>query len=200
MCLYPPHLIDSSGSLTPAALIPFCSYQANTSMIGEMKNNLNFTACSKFQPTVLNGQLCYSLNLTATQTGKVETGKGAELVIIIDTGLENTDETQSEDSNANPLVLASSGFDANSGRLYINTLASFTDYRAGSYAMSALKKMTGTDSFLKQTDEEKKCRIETLEDCQAKIYIDRVQHKCGCIPWALSSALDVQVWGEKSNF
>ena len=114
-------------------------------------------------------------------------------MIIIDTGLENTDETQSEDSNANPLVLASSGVDANSGRLYINTLASFTDYRAGSYAMSALKKMTGTDSFLKQTNKLNNCKLETIESCQEKSYLDKVQESCGCIPWALSSAQSSKV-------
>ena len=54
-----PHLIDSSGSLTPAALIPFCSYKANMDMLGKTKDSLNFTACSQFKPTVLEGQLCY---------------------------------------------------------------------------------------------------------------------------------------------
>ena len=163
------------------------------SMLGTMKNNLNFTACSQFQPTLLGGQLCYSLNITKNPTGMTETGKRAGLVILIDTGVQNTDEFDSEDINENPLALASSGVDAGSARIYLNTLSSFTDYRAGSYAMTALKKITGTTSFLKQTDEEKKCRIETLEDCQARSYIDRVQEKCGCVPWVLSTALTSKV-------
>ena len=99
--------------------------------------------------------------------------------------------------NENPFALASSGVDASSAKIYFNTLSSFTDYRAGSYAMTALKKMTGTDSFLKQTDEEKKCRIETPEDCQAKSFIESVQKKCGCVPWALSSALVTKVCKSK---
>ena len=191
--LYPPHLITSSGSLTPAALIPFCSYQANMSIIGEMKNNLTFTACSQFKPTILKGQLCYSLNLTSTDSGKTETGKGAGLVILIDTGVENTDEMQSMDSNPNHLAFASSGVDAKTARVYINTLSSFTDYRAGSYAMSALKKMTGTKSFLNQNYKERKCMIVAKEECQAKSYIERLQKKCGCVPWPLRSALTIQV-------
>ena len=44
-----------------------------------------------------------------------------------------------------------------------------------------------------QTDEEKKCRIETLEDCQARSYIRRVQQECGCVAWALTSALMLKV-------
>ena len=162
-------------------------------MLGKTKYGLNFTACSQFQPIVLKGQLCYSLNLTAIDTGKTETGKGAGLVIIIDTGVQNTDELLIKDFKKNPLDLESLKSDAGSARIYLNILSSFTDYRAGSYALTALKKMTGTDSFLKQTDEEKKCSIEALEDCQARSYIDRVQEKCGCVPWALSSALVAKV-------
>ena len=162
-------------------------------MLGKTKYGLNFTACSQFQPIVLKGQLCYSLNLTAIDTGKTETGKGSGLVIIIDIGVENTDETKIRDSNKNPLALEASEVDADSARIYLNTLSSFSDYRPGSYAMTALKKMTGTESFLIQTDEEKKCMLETLEDCQAKSFIGRVQNKCGCVPLALSSALAIQV-------
>ena len=86
--LHPPHLIDSSGSMAPAALIPFCSFQANMSMLGTVKEGLNFTACSNFRPTLHEGQLCYSLNLTSIDTGKTEAGKGAGLVIIIDIGIK----------------------------------------------------------------------------------------------------------------
>ena len=163
------------------------------SIIGDMNNNLPFTACSQFQPVVLVGQLCYSLNITSIDTGKTGTGKGAGLVIIIDTGVQTTNEFESEDLNKNPLALASSGIDAGSAGIYLDTLSSFTDFRDGSYTLTALKKMTGTDSFLKQTEEEKKCRIETLEDCQARSYIDRVQEKCGCVPWALTTALGTKV-------
>ena len=190
---HPPHLIDSSGSLTPVALIPFCAYQTNTILLGQTRQDLPFTACSQFKPTVLKGQLCYSLKLPSKDTVETKTGKGDGLVIIIDTGVQNTDETQNEESNVNPFALEHSGDNANSARIYLNTLSSYTDFRPGSYALSALKKMIGTDSFLKQTDKEKKCRTETLEDCQAKSYIDRVQNKCGCVPWAISSALVTKV-------
>ena len=114
-------------------------------------------------------------------------------MIINNIGVKNTDNSQIEESNDNPFALASSEVDASSARIYLNTLSTFTDYRARSYAMTALKKMTGTDSFLDQTDEEKKCRIESLEDCQARSYIDRVQEKCGCVPWALTTALGTKV-------
>ena len=67
------------------------------------------------------------------------------------------------------------------------------------YALTALKKMTETDNFLKEIYEDKNCRVETLEACQARIYIDRVQEKCGCVPWAISSALLTKVWHLNSH-
>ena len=162
-------------------------------MLGKTKNSLNFTACSQFKPTILGGQLCYSINLTSIDTGKTETGKGSGMVILIDNGMQNTDERQNQDSNKSPLDLASPGVDSRSARIYLNTLSSFTDYRAGSYALTSLKKITGTESFLEQSDSNKKCKIETLEQCQTQNFIDRVLKKCGCVPWALSSALVVKV-------
>ena len=186
---HPPHLIDSSGSLTPAALIPFCSYQTNTTLLGQTREDLPFTACSKFMPTFLEGQRCYSLNLSALDTGKTKPGKGAGLVIVVDIGVEKTGKKQNEESYENPLALANSEEDAGSARIYVNTLSSYTDYQAGSYALTALKKLTGTESFLKQADEAKKCRVETMEDCQARQYARRVLEKCGCVPWAISMSL-----------
>ena len=137
-----------------------------------------------------------SLNLTSIDTGKTEAGKGSGLVIIIDIGIQNSYDTQSKDSkeeNLNLLALLSSGVDASSARIYLNTLSSYSDFRAGSYALTALKKMTGTESFLKQTDSKKKCRIQALEDCRSKNLINRVLKECSCVPWALSGALASKV-------
>ena len=173
--LHAHHLIDSSGSLTPAALIPFCAYHTNMTLLGQKKEGINFTVCSKFQPTVLEGQRCYSLNLSLIGKEETKPGKRAGLVLLLDSAGQNYEESQKEAAKKeNTLDLESSGVDDHSPKIYLNTLSSFTDYRAGSYAMTDLKKMTGTESFLKQYDVVKKCRIGRFEDCQAKSYIDTV--------------------------
>ena len=195
--LHTPHLVDPSGSLTPAALIPFCAYQTNMTLLGQKTDGISFTACSKFQPTVLEGQLCYSLNLNMIARGTTGAGLDNGIFILLDSGISEQEENMEIDTlgleeivtiKMEPFIPIDS-----SARIYLNTLSNVSNYRAGSYAMTALKKMTGTASFLKQTDKEKHCRSQTIEDCQAKSYIDRVQKKCGCVPWALSSALITQV-------
>ena len=101
---------------------------------------------------MLEGQLCYSLNLTKIQKEKSSKGKRAGLVLVLDQGIQNDEHLQTKrfmDYPTIPLDLEASEVDGGTARIYLNTLSSFTDYRAGSYGMHALKKMTGTQSFLK---------------------------------------------------
>ena len=197
MSLHPPHLVDSTGSLTPTALIPFCAYQTNMTLISHTNKELQFDVCSEFKPTILEGQLCYSLNLSSKNypTSKQSLKNGLLLIIDPRTSNKNYKE-QSEHQKRNRIT--SLNFeqeydDTNSARIYLNTLSSFTDYRAGTFTLTTLKKMTGTSDFLKLTNEVKKCSIETIEECQAKQYIENVNKQCHCVPWALASSLKSQV-------
>ena len=131
-----------------------------------------FVACDKFQPTEMDGQLCYSLDLSKVDNrNKSGTGKSSSLLIILDS---NTNE------------------DHTFARIIINTLSPFTDSRNGSYALSALKKMTGTQVFLEIPDNVKECQVEMLEKCNNMKYHEVIQKKCGCVLWATS--LKEQVW------
>ena len=78
-------------------------------------------------------------------------------------------------------------------RIYLHTLSPFTDYRNGSYAMSVLKKMTGTQGFLNTADEGETCQIEEFEKCKSRKYIGRVFDKCQCTLWALEMGNSQQV-------
>ena len=65
LSLHPVHLTpDEEGNLPPSALIPFSSYQGEFSVLGrELPELDNITVCDKFQSTILEGQLCYTLNI-----------------------------------------------------------------------------------------------------------------------------------------
>ena len=192
MSLYPPHLIDSGGSLTPAALIPFCAYQTNMSLLGQTRPDLPFPVCDQFQPTVLEGQRCYTLDLNSTSKKETKSGLKNGLLLLLDPGRleprQKPKPTAPENFlflNLDPLTIESS--DRSSARIYLNTLASFTDFREGKYAMSSLKQMAGTGSFLDLPEEKRHCQKQSFETCQALRYVEEVQKICGCIPWSLSS-------------
>ena len=161
--VHPPHLMDSQDRL-PAALIPFCSYQGE--LLGKEVDG--FVACDQFQPTVLEGQICYSLDLTKFGVGKSKAGKmyGFELVL---------------DSNTPGKV----------ARIYLDTLSPFTNYRNGSYSLNSLKKMTGTNGFLAMPDAEKKCQVETLDECNTQKLFEKVRSECHCRFWALDTRREV---------
>ena len=129
-------------------------------VLGQSRQDLPFPVCSHFQPTVLEGQRCYSLTIE-TQL-EVITGPEFGLLMILDSGPmteckhsqlfcghknqpKDNIRTRFHKMNLNP---SPSGGNKNPTRIYLNTLASFTDFRSGSNVMSSLKKMTGSDSFM----------------------------------------------------
>ena len=180
------------GELTPAALIPFCAYQTNLTVLGQDRQDLPFTVCDKFKPTVLKGQLCYQLDITKITTNGPEFGKNKGLLLILDPGIseEKLNKLHFDfTGKIETLNLEPRSQTRTSPKIYINTLSTFTDYRAGSYAMSALKSMKGTENFLKLPDDDKGCQIMTFEDCEVKSYVEEVQKQCGCLPWAMDYAL-----------
>ena len=130
---------------------------------------------------MLEGQLCYSLDLSEISTEETKAGLENGLMLVLDPGASTYGMTSVEKGKEDV------------ARIYLNTLASFTDSREGSYSMSSLKRMTGTDSFMKLSDEVKNCQTESFEDCSQKRFIKTVQDQCDCIPWALSSALQQKV-------
>ena len=165
------------------------------SLLGETRQDFPFSVCSKFQPAVLEGQLCYSLDLSLLETKNTKPGLDFELLLLIDPGRPYYDwkEEVAIKNKANTLSLKPLGDVGSFARVYLNTLSSFTDYRNGSYLMSDLKKMTGTKDFLKLSSESKNCQLKTLEDCQTQRYVEEVQNQCGCLPWAIRSAVQRKV-------
>ena len=75
-------------------------------------------------------------------------------------------------------------------KVYIHTLAHYSAYKAGTYSLSSLKKMTGTKSFKKLPEDQKRCSVHNREECQTKNFLDQVWNKCKCVPWALADNME----------
>ena len=202
MSLHPPHLIDSGGSPTPAALIPFCAYQTNMTLLGQTRPDLPFIICSKFQTTILEGQLCYSLNISTLSRVESQAGLEYGLLLMLDPGQQEQikiDESEHQNhSMVTSLNLKALGDNVPSFWVHLNTMNRFGSYsmnRAGSYGMTNLKKMTGTESFMDLSDQSKGCTIQALEfDCPTKNYIEQVLKKCDCLPPSLKLSLKREVY------
>ena len=173
--MYPPHLLGPENQTMPSALIPYCTYQSQ--ILGKVPG-YDYLGCGGFQPVVFHGRLCYSLK--QRMRGETAKGKKSGLLLMIDPGqiLKNSDDEE-----------------RTSFHIYIHTLSSFSGFKAGSYALSSLKQMTGTSGFLNLPDNQKRCQVEVREDCLRLKLSHELQKQCGCIPWAISNN-----YKEKVNF
>ena len=179
MSLHPVHLTpDDKGALPPSALVPFCSYQEESNILGERRPEQdNLTLCNKFEPTAFDGQLCYSLDIAKIKKKPTKSGKSNGLFLLLDPTPYQTDPVGRKESHGQE-----------SFKVYIHTLAQFTAFGSGAYAMSALKSMTGTKGFKQLPDKEKSCTVHNQEKCQSLKFLDQVKNICGCVPWPLMAS------------
>lgn len=195
---HPAHLVDSSGNLTPGALIPFCAYARNLSTLGRRIAGLDFPVCDKFQPTILDGQVCYVLNVEAANPllqGTTENGmeKGLLLALHMNADLEGEDSDAKEEWVNKDIFETEASDLGNTAIVHLTTLDRFSITKPGKYAMASLKKMTGTSDFLDLSDNVKDCQIEAQERCYNRRYIEELQNQCNCLPWSLGVGITQKV-------
>ena len=92
---HPVHIIDEEGNLSPSSFIPFCSFGDNQFFNNQSDYNheLGMPACDKFSPTMLDGRLCYRLNMTAFgEDILTQSGRGAGINFLMDYNTERMDQ------------------------------------------------------------------------------------------------------------
>ena len=175
LSLHPVHLTpDREGNLPPSALVPFCSYQGESSLLGrELPELNNISVCDAFQSTILEGQLCFSLDVGKMGVYATQSGKSNGLFLLLDPSPYYLKQTGEGDSSV-----------MGDFKISIHTLDKYTTSRSGFYGMRSLKKMTGTKSFERLPDHQKNCQVHKREECQARKYLEHVIKECNCVPWA----------------
>ena len=179
---HPPHLESSWSS----AFIPFCAYKTdlNFSKDSLPLNGTNFPLCSSFAPTILEGQLCYKLELNR----KSGQGRRNELMLLLDYNEERSlqmntvptektiEKVSKEKLNLNTAIQS---VQYNSAKIHINTLAPYINFDGGIYKMTVVKRMSAKDDFLEMPLDDRKCEVELYEDCRTRKLLER----CNCVPW-----------------
>ena len=84
----------------PSAFIPFCSF--GSILEGRHVQNISFPVCDLFNPVVLDGKLCYQMDM-ARKMPEATTVQGKGLTLIIDANFERSVANQvKHDGNKNP--------------------------------------------------------------------------------------------------
>ena len=182
---HPPHIIPDSPSLS--AFIPFCAFRSNMALSNQPNyiEGLYYPLCSSFQPTLLEGQLCYKLQVSATSAE----GKKNQLMMLLDYNEDRSIYAQNEigtkrllDSMAktmNTNILNMGGavdIQKKEAKVHIDTLSSFRGFGSGTYKISDVKKMTTTDDFMNLPLKDRKCEVKPYDKCRNQ----KLLEECNC--------------------
>ena len=63
MSNHPVHSMDQNVRIMPSSFIPFCEYGGNMSVVGMTLDGFDLPICDKFRPKMLEGQLCYQIDV-----------------------------------------------------------------------------------------------------------------------------------------
>ena len=80
--------MDSAGKMNPSSFIPFCAFGKNMSKMGAYNEYFNLSVCDKFRPTVLDGQLCYKVDVMLLDDVEVGIGIETGLTFLMDYNTE----------------------------------------------------------------------------------------------------------------
>ena len=193
MSNHPVAVYDKNGLISPSSLIPFCSF--GSKMLGTKVPNMTFPVCDIFKPTVYKGRLCYKANLQKASGQLLFEGKGSGMMMLIDINKEKSMGANILQRKNNSKLFDRDvyfGTDGSSNEnmaiIHIDTLAQYTGYGPGDYALTSIKQMTGTDNFLAWPENKRQCALETYKDCQTKVLLEDTVN-CGCTPFQLLPAV-----------
>ena len=168
------------------------------STLGARVTGLKFPVCNQFRPTVLHGQVCYVLDLEEANPallGGTQKGKERGLMLALNMNRDTSEEVaySGQEWLDKDIFRTEVSDYGNTASIHLSTLDRFKDSKPGQYAMTSLKKMTGTDSFLDLPENMKDCQIEDQEMCNSRRYIEELQKQCKCLPWALAASIPQKV-------
>ena len=190
---HPPHLKPSFDS--SSAFIPFCAFQSNMALSNHLvyMDDIVYPVCSSFQPTILEGQLCFKLQINSTSAE----GKKNQLMFLLDynedrsiyapkanVSTQNIQGRIAKKINSKIHTLNMDGaadIQRKEAKVHIGTLSSFRGFGGGTYKISDVKKMTTTEDFMNMPLEDRKCEVKPYEECQNQ----KLLEECNCDHLAL---------------
>ena len=178
---HPPHLTSTWSS----AFIPFCAFKTNLNISENPLTlpGLTFPLCSAFSPTILEGQLCYELELNQP-SGQ---GRRNQLMFVLDYNQDRSLQISSEEEKAVDERVSkwTMGFDdavqSLQAKVHIGTLSPFTHFGGGIFTITDVNRMRSTDAFLEMPLAQRNCEVDLYEDCRTR----KLLADCNCVPWEM---------------
>ena len=184
---HPVHVVDEEDNLNPSAFIPFCAFGGDMTILSKHMRNFSFPLCSSFQPRLLDGQLCYFIDLdNATKQRPTSQGPAHGLTLFLDYNEERMVGRNTEAGEEDDLVVNLNDRHEETkkeAKIHIDTLEPFIGHGRGNYELSAIKVLSATDSFLSLPEAVRECQTEySLLECRLEQY-RALASSCGCVPF-----------------
>ena len=162
--------------------MPFCAFKDKLS------------PCSNFNSVLIAGKLCHTISINVSAP---EPGPKSGLLLVLDpmmgTALNLDSEKGEVESSEDEKLLRKGSQHKNLAELHVATLSAYTSGKNGTHILNSLKRVTGSESFLAQSEERKGCSNEEFEVCQSRRYLVAVEQQCGCVPWLATFLLEDKV-------
>ena len=194
---HPVHIVDDRGDLTKSALIPFCEFGGNMSVMGTKIDQFDVPVCNSFKAKVLNDQLCYEVDPKKFIDPKdVHGALQSGLTMLVDIN-EDREVLLNKSSKADVTDKLNSKLHNQKGSygimIYLNTIEPLRLSGEGSYDIEAVKAIETTSSFYDLSEETRGCQnYEPYEDCTTRLYQTEALEECGCLPGTIRSDNKVQ--------
>ena len=188
---HPVHIMSESNTLNPSAFIPFCAYDGDTRFLGRKNDNFSLPICSAFQPRLVSGQGCYTLDIHNITEGKdVKQGLTHGLTLFVDSndermvsGDEDTEHSVEQFRNLHEEI------NNDKVKIHIGTIEPYTGHGGGNYELSSLKSMATTQDFLSLPLSVRGCQRDySTQQCHLQYYKQNTK-QCGCQPFSLVELL-----------
>ena len=138
---------------------------------------MSFPICTSYKPIILEGQLCYKMDLQLP-SGQ---GKKNELMLLLDYNKElslQSNAASSDIDRSEDVYLDTVDTERYEAKIRINTLSRMMKFGGGSYKMTVVKRMTAKPDFLKMPMTDRDCTVEEYETCRTR----KLLEKCDCVP------------------
>ena len=164
------------------SFVPFCAFKGNLS------------PCSSFNSALIRGKLCHTVTINASE---LESGPKNGFLLLVDPMMSSPMDLDMDKGDMNSSearkVLSNGPRLQKLAEVYVATLNPYTSGKNGTHILSALKVVTGSESFLALSQDKKGCGNEEFEACQARRYLLAVEQQCGCVPWLATFLLEHKV-------
>ena len=142
------------------------------SRLGTRLEDSSLLQCDKFSPVILEGELCYQLNVTSHLSKPISFGPAQGLLLILDQNPELSVGVKPEDKMdaRSERLDTGTGNRDRSARVYIHTLAGHWSLKPGLHSLTSVKEVTGTPSYMALTQLQRGgCQAEEREGCQTQV-------------------------------